>query len=108
MNSGNIPSTPESFENQLRTHGPFVYIESIPNSRLPINLLLNAISQGSKFSHAIVITGLERKRDLNYVYFNDPATGLGHHLEFFDFVTNQHKPLRGLESSFVIYLTYKL
>jgi hypothetical protein len=108
MDSESIPSTPESFENQLRAHGPFVYIESIPNDRLPFDVLMRAIAQGSRNSHAILITGLEQKRSLNYVYFNDPATGLQHHLEFFDFVGNQHKPLRGLESSFVIYLPYKL
>jgi hypothetical protein len=108
LNSDSIPSTPESFENQLRAHGPFVYIESIPNDRLPIELLLKAIGQGSKYSHAILITGIDKKHSVSYITFNDPATGLRHHLEFYDFVTNKHKPLRGLESSFIICLTEKI
>ena len=108
MNSDSIPTSPESFESQLKAHGPFVYIESIPTNRLPLDLLMRAISQGSRYSHAIAITGLEQKHNFNYVHFNDPATGLRHHLEFYDFVRSQHKPLHGPEGSFVIYLIYKL
>jgi hypothetical protein len=44
-------------------------------------------------------------RNLSYVYFNDPATGLRHHLEFYAFLLS-HRPLRELDRAFVISLGY--
>ena len=104
--SDSIEISPESFERQLRLHGPFVYIESIQQNRLPIELFLKTLRGGGHYSHVVVITGITTQRGFVSISFNDPGTGQSSSMNFFDFVTTYHKPLRGLDRSLVIYFDH--
>lgn len=103
LESDSIDISPESFQNQLKSRGPFVYIETIPAEILPTDLLFRSISSGAHFSHVLLITGIKTKHSLSTLFYNDPGTGKSQSLEFFQFAVD-HKPLRGLSKSLIIFL----
>jgi Papain-like cysteine protease AvrRpt2 len=107
LESDSIGISPESFQSQLERRGPFVYIETIPAERLPTDLLLRNLGGGTHFSHVLLITGIKTKDGFSTLFYNDPGTGKSDSMEFFQFVTSDHRPLRGLGKSLIIFLKRK-
>lgn len=81
--------SPESFETQLKDHGPFIYVVSVPHDELPLDLLLRSIANGTNppdMGHALLITGIENRKGFMTVFFNNPATGKSAAMEFMKFI----------------------
>jgi len=103
MESNTIAASPETFETQLVDHGPFIYIESVPHDRLPISLLMQSLSTGIGYEHALLITGIENRRGYMILFFNDPATGKRAEMEYTKFVTREHRSSRGIAETLILY-----
>ncbi len=90
LSSASIALTIEAFDQQLRSRGPFVYVEKVKDSRLPIGTLRQNWRTGRHLYHALLVTGLTQTRsrgiDITTLYFNDPATGRSESLEIFKFL----------------------
>lgn len=102
FNSDSVDISPELFETQLR-HGPFVYIERLSTGQLPVAQLMQSISKGSQFDHAVLVIGIRTRHSITTLFFNDPGSGRSLSMEFFAFVM-AHRPL-GTDKAHVIFIS---
>lgn len=108
LESESIEIAPQLFEARLTKYGPLIYINKVPQDRLPTTVLLNTLIDGSHFSHAVLITGIESRAHGYQVYFDDPASGKALHLEFNEFVLHRYPPLGGLNKLLILYVTHNI
>jgi len=106
--SQSINIDPAAFRDQLQQYGPFVYIEAIGLDNLPVDRMVESLRTGHRYEHAVLISGLSESHSLWTIFFNDPAFGSGHQMDFFKFVTAAHRPFRGLTKSLILYLPHKI
>jgi hypothetical protein len=86
-------------------YGPFIYVDNVALGQLPADLLLKSLTDGTKFHHVVLVTGIESKAGGYVLYFNDPSSGPSSHLQFNDFVLRRYPPMGGTDRSLILYFT---
>lgn len=95
-----VSATPSVFEEQLRKHGPFIYIERVGLNALPTGMLLEALN-GASFLHADLITGISSGTP--HIFYNDPGEGRSRSMSFAQFLS-AHPPFRDANHTLIIFI----
>jgi len=102
--SDNIEFSPSSFKEQLRRHGPFIYVDRVPPGQ-SVQALLTAVSRRSApmDMHAVLITGIAGRPTSFVLRFIDPELGVVRSMDMFAF-KKQYPSMRGEHKAFVIFI----